>query len=748
MTSLSAPARSESEEARFRPEIEGLRGLAVALVVLYHTGIVAGGFIGVDVFFVISGFLITGLLMREREATGSISFVRFYARRVRRLAPAGLLVLGVTSAAVWLLWSPLDRGAIMTDAAAAVSSVANIRFALSAGGYFAAVSTPSPFLHYWSLSLEEQFYLVWPALMLLATRARRPRRAALVVVLVVTAASLALELFLSGGAANWAFYALPARAWQLGLGGLLALAELQILRLRAGVRGLAAAAGLGAIAAAAFLLTDADSYPSLAALVPTVGAALVIAGGLSLPGRLLALPPLRGLGLISYSLYLWHWPLLVIGGLVAGDGGLELPAKLGLMALAVGLAAATYRFIEQPVRHSRQLLGHNGRTLVAGLTSLILVAGTTTLAAAGSDAAIPGAVANVSATMAPDPTDDPFAGWPPGLTLPAPSAGPVSGPTSGPTKSPLVGPTPRPTLRPTPRPTAWPTLLPPPPGGYPTTIIYAPSLGFASPTSWALDPAVTPSLAGARTDFEKLWSNGCLLGPTGTRPPVCVFGDAAAKFTVAIAGDSHASHWFPALEAIAKHNGWRLVTYVKVSCPIADIEIYYQIEKRDYPECTTWNTNVVAAVKALHPDLLLVSESRWFIPNDRSLNDVTDKAQAYARQIAKFTTAGRVAMIADTGTTTPADIPACLAAHATDIRACETLRSIPFGANLFQLERPVQRLTGIPIIDMSAAICPSATYCQAVLGDHIIYRDYHHFTATFARAMALSLDVAILQVTH
>jgi peptidoglycan/LPS O-acetylase OafA/YrhL len=159
----------------FRPDVEGLRGVAILLVLLFHTGLpVAGGFVGVDVFFVISGFLITGLLLRERERSGRVSFTRFYARRVRRLLPAAAVVLMVTLPIAYLVVAPLDRSGVMLDGAASALSVGNIRFALTTGDYFSSMTTPSPFLHFWSLGVEEQFYLVWPALLLLASW-RRPR---------------------------------------------------------------------------------------------------------------------------------------------------------------------------------------------------------------------------------------------------------------------------------------------------------------------------------------------------------------------------------------------------------------------------------------------------------------------------------------------------------------------------------------------------------------------------------------------
>src|SRR4051794_1358599 len=311
MSGSAAPADRTSGEG-FRPDLEGLRGVAILLVLLFHAGIpgIAGGFVGVDVFFVLSGFLITGLLIRERERTGRVSLSSFYARRARRILPAALVVTVATLAFATAVLPPLDVLRAADDAVAVALSVGNIRFAATATDYFAGVASPSPFLHYWSLGVEEQFYLVWPALLVLATRFGRPRIGAGVVLAIVVVASLALGIWLTGVAAPWAFYSLPTRAWQLGLGGLLAIA---LDRAYTGRLGIVAAiigwAGLTAVVIAGLAIDPAMPYPGLVALVPTVGAAAVIAGGRASrsPAALLGVRPLRFLGRISFSLYLVHW---------------------------------------------------------------------------------------------------------------------------------------------------------------------------------------------------------------------------------------------------------------------------------------------------------------------------------------------------------------------------------------------------------------------------------------------------------
>src|SRR5487761_1979555 len=345
--------------AERRGDIEGLRAIAVVLVVLFHASIggFSGGFVGVDVFFVISGFLITGLLLRERQASGTISLSTFYSRRARRLLPAALLVLLVTLGASILLLPPLLIPGVATDTASAALYVSNMGFAMQATDYFAVGQAPSPILHFWSLGVEEQFYLFWPVLVLIVARgASQPARRVGVALFAIAGTSFVFALWLTSAAQPWAFFSLPARAWELALGGILALAG---TRLRLVPERAAAAAGwigVALIVLAATVLNETTPFPGYAALLPTVGAALVIVSGARVtaagPARLLGTAIPRFLGRISYSLYLWHWPVLVLPAVAAGLP-LPLPERVALVVLAVVLAAATNRWVEDPLRRGR-----------------------------------------------------------------------------------------------------------------------------------------------------------------------------------------------------------------------------------------------------------------------------------------------------------------------------------------------------------------------------------------------------------
>ncbi len=314
----------------FRPDIEGLRAVAVLAVVLFHAEVpgLAGGFVGVDVFFVISGFLITGLLWREANSTGTVRLRNFYGARARRLLPASALVGVFTLIASAVLLPPLQARTVMGDGIASALYVSNYRFALQGVDYFAGMPPPSPFQHYWSLGVEEQFYLVWPALILgtawLIRRARRrtrtqatsSQRPYLMVLALVALTSFALSLVMTHLMPSVAFFGLPTRAWQLAIGGLVALTARTWQRLPLRAAAITGWAGLGVIVLACTLLSPATPYPGTAALAPTLGTALVIGAGCAAPsqgcGRLLGLSPMQAIGRVSYSWYLWHWPVLMI----------------------------------------------------------------------------------------------------------------------------------------------------------------------------------------------------------------------------------------------------------------------------------------------------------------------------------------------------------------------------------------------------------------------------------------------------
>ena len=699
----------------FRPDIEGLRGLAVAVVVLFHAQLVGlvGGFVGVDVFFVISGFLITGLLLREHERTGRIAMPQFYARRIRRLLPAALVALLVTLVVALNVVAPLDRPGVGLDGAAAALSIANIRFALAEGDYFATIGTPSPFLHFWSLAVEEQFYLVWPALIALVAGRGHLRRNVGVALVVVVAASLAASLIVTDLAANWAFYSLPTRAWELGLGGLLAVAAGLVARVPGRIVGLLGWAGLVAVSVAIVTFDATIAWPGVAALVPAVGTVALIAGGSRAwgPGRLLAVAPLRWLGRVSYSLYLVHWPVLVLGPIVVG-GEVDELGRLGLVGLSLLLAFVSWALIETPFRTGLPILtGRPRRTLSVGMAAIlavVVVAAVPSFGVGTTDAATPPPAGT------PEPSDEP---WPSELPIEIPSDDPSAEPSAAPSDP------------------ASPSAPPAPPSPTPKP---RPSPDIAN--HGVLPGDVRPSLAQARQDEERLRRDGCLAFEPQTVPAQCVYGIKDSATTVALVGDSHAAQWFGALERLAKHQGWRVVTFVKVACPFIDMPVRNIALKREYRECAAFNEATIARLRSIQPDLTLVSMSRFATRPLHAADDtVAAKGAAVARMIERIP--GRTMLIVDTPYA-KIDVPACLSSHVNDIDACAIPARVAFLGNLGDVEAVAAKASGAGLIDLTPRICVGRP-CSVVVNGMIVFRDHSHLTATFSRSLAPALGSAI-----
>jgi len=362
-------APQKSRDIRYRPDIDGLRAIAVLLVVAYHIGIrgVSGGFIGVDIFFVISGFLISGILLRE-QATGTFSILRFYERRVRRILPALIAVLIFTFIAGYFALLPNEMKELGQSILAATFSAANIYFWRNSG-YFQAPALSKPLLHTWSLAVEEQFYVVFPILLLLLHRFAL-RRIKLVILLLAVGSFMASAVEVYGRPGS-TFYLLPTRAWELLLGTILALDIVPCPRSKLS-RNATALTGLALILIAAFVFTSQTSFPGSAALLPCLGAALVIASGVtgtSAVGRLLSTPPFVFIGLISYSLYLWHWPLLLINKFEYFHQ-IHLSDPWLFLAMLVA-ATLSWRFIEQPFRSGALKLPRKQLFAAAGVSVAI-----------------------------------------------------------------------------------------------------------------------------------------------------------------------------------------------------------------------------------------------------------------------------------------------------------------------------------------------------------------------------------------
>ena len=680
-TARPGDPHASARPPRFRTDIEGLRAVAVLLVVAYHAGFAPRqGFLGVDVFFVISGYLITGLLLRELATSGTISWSRFLGRRVRRLLPAAVLVLACTALASWFVVPGLRRHLVGTDIAAAALYVVNWVFAHRAVDYLASDALPSPVQHYWSLSVEEQFYVVWPlALIALAWVARRLRRRPGAPSLRAVGALLALVCVPSFAYAAWLAHSDPARsyfltttrAWELGIGAALAV---WCASREPRHRGRAVAAlgwlGLGLVLASAVWLPAGAAWPGPVTLVPTLGAAAVLYAGWtgtpSGPVRVLGRAPLVWVGTLSYSLYLWHWPVLTLAQWALGDLA---PAQRAALALASVLPAwASHRFLESPVHHSRALARRTRLALVTGVA----------LSATGALVALP-----LLAVASPFHT------------------------------------------------------TPPDGGDALTTALGARVLDHAVSRDVLRareddPPWVTPDPQKAGEDRPRADVDHCQVPRTATAPVRCDFGAAGGRVTIALVGDSKAMQWLPALEDAAPSRGWRVVTYGKSSCAFADAPA--ALAGRPYPQCDAWNSAVVADLRADPPDLVVTSgfaTSAWQAgrPSRSAL------VEGLARRWDQVRGMGSALLVVGDSPVSPNDLDVCAARHVHHLGACAFPRREAVAESALPDQLAAARLSGATVLDLTSRICPW-TRCPVAIGNVTVHRPGDHLTATYVRTLA------------
>jgi peptidoglycan/LPS O-acetylase OafA/YrhL len=372
---------SESQRQGYRPDIEGLRGVAVSLVVAFHalSKQLPGGFIGVDIFFVISGYLITGLLVREIEKTGALSLAGFYARRARRLLPASAVVFLATLLLCRVFLSPVQQYHLGDSGSHTALYISNFWFMGRSTDYFAPATANNPFLHTWSLAVEEQFYLVWPAIILLGLRGRHSRRTLFAVMILIAAGSFGACLWFTRTLAPWAFFSPLARAWEFAAGGIAFLLAAQEIRVNRGVRALGSWLGLAAIVGTAVLLHGQAGWPGWLAVIPVAGTAAILNG--RVPGlgaaSILELRISQWVGRHSYSWYLWHWPLLAVTAVMQPPlFSRHLYVVMFCVGGSLALAVATHAVVENPIRFSRYLAPRRRLSLAGVGLVTVLTAGT------------------------------------------------------------------------------------------------------------------------------------------------------------------------------------------------------------------------------------------------------------------------------------------------------------------------------------------------------------------------------------
>ncbi len=672
-----------------------MRALAVLLVIVAHAGFrtASGGFVGVDVFFVISGFLITSLLLREVERTGRVGLVAFYARRARRILPAALVVLVVTALASLVVLPAVRVLEVLEDAVWSALFAANVRFALVGTDYFAQGEPSSPLQHYWSLAVEEQFYLVWPLLVLAwaALRTSGRVRAARLLLLgagLVALGSLAWSWHASTTSPVTAYFSTLTRAWELAAGALTAIWATRARELPRGVRQPMAVLGVLLILGATLALDGRTVFPGLAALAPVLGTVLLIAagtpsgGGDTVVGRLLSVRPARVVGDWSFSLYLWHWPVLGLAEAHYGVPRLPPLPLLLVLVLVLVLSAGTYRWVEEPFRRRRGWV--RPRHGIALYPATVVVVG---LVAVGGQGWIAHQLDR---------------GHAPAVTTAAYADEELSA-------DPHVA------------------------------LVQASVL--AAREGRAVPGDLVPDVVGLRQEVAPLGECDYRTGTTR----LCNRGDPDAERTVVLLGDSVGRSWAPALEEVGRQEGYAVYPLVHTGCS-AHRAVQGRWDPRGpWRQCEEFKDWALHTIGELRPDLVVVATSAVSpvqAPRDDRLVGIRDDGREFLRTVG----AGFDALFAELGPRAErvvvlGDTPklrrmpgACLSDMAADLGDCLFRRGRPAERVQQELRRAAER-AGVGHVDVSPWFCHQGG-CPAVVGRTITMRDRQHLTPDYARSLS------------
>ena len=696
---MSAETRHAPPGQKFRLDIQGVRAIAVLLVVANHIapGALPGGYIGVDVFFVVSGYLITTLLVREAESSERISLGGFYARRARRILPAATVVTIATAIASLLTLALLRTQAVLTDAVWATFFAANVRLASTGTDYFAQGQPPSPLRHYWSLAVEEQFYLVWPLLLVMClvwvhrrgglrdgATLRRTAGALLAVVVVLSLVWSAWDTYASPVTAYFSTF---ARAWELGIGAACALLP-RGLRLTVRARNGLGIVGLGAIGVSTLVLSEATPFPGTAALLPVLGtAALIVAGDgerSTVVGRTLAVGPLVVIGDWSYSIYLWHWPVIV---LVRSNLGPErfgsITVRLLTLAVVFALSWATFRWVETPFRSGRTWR-RPGRALLIYPVSVAAALATVMVASQVMSYRL-GEWSDEPAIETADYQDRNL--------------------------------------------------------GEDSYVALVRASVLAARDGRAVPGDLTPGLLGLRGQTASLGRCDYRTGTTD----LCPIGDPEAERSIVVLGDSRARALSPAVEEIGREHGYRVYVLVYSGCTATVLQQIDRHTRRLFTGCEAFKAWARETIADLSPDLVVVTTSAGRFIDPETGETLAAGQDGYASVLEHGwielfedleVDADKVFVVGNTPTL-PLDTGVCLSSGNPDLGDCAFPPRRP-GVREARSLFAAAEAAGVGIVDASKWFC-AERLCPSVVGRYITMRDSQHMTPDYSRWLATPL---------
>ena len=687
----SPHANSAPQPSGFRSDIQGLRALAVGIVLLYHLWPTTfdGGFVGVDVFFVISGFLITSHLIKSPPRSwGDVA--KFWARRVRRLLPASLLVLFLVGIATFLVapqsvWADTGRQIL-----SAGLYVVNWDFAVSSVDYLAADNAPSPVQHFWSLSVEEQFYFVWPMIIglafLVGAKLGRSKKIVGFTVLGIFLASLIFSIVYTADEPAMAYFITPTRMWELAMGGLVAVFVIYVRPERLPFSSLLGWVGLAGIVAATFLIRADMPFPGYIALVPVLSTALVILAdsrGRTSVLTLLSLRPVRFLGDISYSVYLWHWPLIVLVPYLSAKLGrsesLGVLDNIAIILVSIIAAWASTTWVENRFRKS-SFFSSSKKTFAFAALAMALVS-----ALGLSQMVVANSIVEQNEDKLQAQLDDPDSCLGAGILLPNAKDNP----------------------------------------------------NCEDKNSLQMEPAA------AKKDKSKAYADGCWASAPYASKPECTYGDGSEH--VALVGNSHAGHWLPTLERLADEQDLTITTFLASNCSISTLpqDLSTQDETKGCQDYADW---VSKRTTEGGFDAVITSERQSTPLEGMDWEETEKKAPEGHREILQRWVDADLDVVVIRDTPYPGGagvtVPDCVAKHEDDLEECSgTPESWHWMDPLAASAKSIDSKQ-LSIIYPQDWFCPDGR-CEPVIGGVITYFDTAHITATYAQTLAPQLDASL-----
>lgn len=709
-------ARGQRAQGRkFLPEVQALRAIAVLAVVAwhFHPKTAPGGFVGVDIFFVISGFLITSKLLRDAETHGKINLGEFWAARIRRIMPAAT-VTAVAIIIATFIWWPLEQWRQMSrEGIASLLSVVNWVLAFDSVDYLAEDNAPTAFQHYWSLSVEEQFYVVWPLLVVLAIWLTRRTKLSLrayatILFSAVIVSSLVWAEYLVRSSDPSAYFVTTTRVWELALGGLIAALAPYILkdgvgrraRVPGGItwRSLLALAGLAAMCWSIFAYTQETPFPGLTAAVPVLGAAAVIIAGrtsgpLSL-NWLVDWAPVQWIGKISFSLYLWHWPVFLVFVQIVGHKPYWWQAVI-LVLVSLAFAHVSWRFVEEPVRQWKRLKVSPAPAWIAGTVATLVAVAVAFAPTLRVDAITKEQKELAAELLSGDKPEFAAGAWDPLVTKAEDEKLDAGDPDS--------------------------------PGG---RLVTDEERADELPPALPYGSAITP--VPLEAEFDTTSADDCFPSATETSTPRCVKGKEDGQKTVAVMGDSHSQMLVPALEEMAQEHDWRIITYTKASCPMS-----LEPRKLTDPEerCVEPNKKSIEQVLEDEPDVIITQN----YSGSTFHGDAVDGFERAFKELQK--SGAQLVVVRDT------PIPPTNK-NTPRPRTCVSENMDRPGACDFTIERGLlddpaieaaQRFDDIYVMDLTDYFCTKDT-CPVVAGNSLIYRDGNHVGDTYLKSLIPVLE--------